>query len=120
MRPVQFLYLAALYKAFGTDPLGYHVVNTLVLAAGAVLFYLVLRRLGLSRVLALAVPLVYALLPHYSTNKLWMAAFQIGLSMTLYFLSLYADLRAGNDMASSVRRLEARGSAGLGGECARL
>lgn len=98
MRPVQFLYLAALYKAFGADPLGYHIVNTLVLVAGAVMFYLVLRRVGASRVLALAVPLVYALLPHYSTNKLWLAAFQIGLSMTLYFLSLYADLRAGTEM----------------------
>lgn len=98
MRPVQFLYLAALYQAFGADPLGYHVVNALVLAAGAMLFYLVLRRVGAARVLALAVPLVYALLPHYSTNKLWMAAFQIGLSMTLYFLSLYADLRAGTTL----------------------
>ena len=95
MRPVQFLYLAALYKAFGANPLGYHLVNTLMLAAGAVLFYLVLRRLGASRGLALAVPLVYALLPHYSTDRLWMAAFQVGMSMTLYFLSFYADLRAG-------------------------
>lgn len=101
MRPVQFLYLAALYKTFGADPLGYHVVNTLVLAAGAGLFYLVLRRVGASRVLALAVPLVYALLPHYSTDRLWMAAFQVGLSMTLYFLSLYADLRAGTRLDRS-------------------
>src|SRR5690606_33030681 len=53
MRPVQFLYLAGLYKVFGLDPLGYHVVNTLVLAAGAVLFYLVLRELREPRVLAL-------------------------------------------------------------------
>lgn len=99
MRPVQFLYIAALYKVFGMEPLGYHIVNTLVLAVGAVLFYLVLRRVGVSRLFAVAVPLVYALLPHYSTNRMWMAAFQIGLSMTLYFLSLYADLRAGAELS---------------------
>jgi len=105
MRPVQFLYLAGLYKVFGLDPLGYHVVNTLVLAAGAVLFYLVLRELREPRVLALTVPLVYALLPHYSADRFWVAAFQATLSMTLFFLCLYADLKAWRPNASPSRRL---------------
>src|SRR5690606_41375745 len=69
MLPVQFLCLGGLYTVFGLDPLGYHVVNTLVLAAGAVLFYLVLRELREPRVLALTVPLVSALLPHYSARS---------------------------------------------------
>jgi len=45
-RPGQILYMAILYKLFGLEPLGYHVVNTTVLAVASVLFYLVLRQLG--------------------------------------------------------------------------
>jgi hypothetical protein len=94
MRPVQFLYFASLYKVFGLAPLGYHLVNTLVLAAGAILFYGVLKEVGEPRRLSLAVPIVYVLLPHFSTDRFWPSAYQAGLSMALYFLSTYADLRA--------------------------
>ncbi len=93
-RPVQVAYLAALYRMFGSAPFGYHVVNTLVLTLGVVTFHLVLRELNEPRILTIAVPALYSLLPHYSTNRLWVSAFQITLSMTLFFLSLYADLRA--------------------------
>ncbi|MBD2069391.1 hypothetical protein H6F93_18005 [Leptolyngbya sp. FACHB-671] len=94
MRPVQVLYIAGLYWLFGLNPLGYHLINCVFLSLGIVFFYLVLRELKQPRFLALSIPLVYALLPHYSTNRFWVAAFQITLSMTLYFLSLYADLVA--------------------------
>lgn len=94
MRPLQFFYFAGLYKVFGLDPLGYHLVNMLVLAAGAVLFYRVLRELGEPRRLSLAVPIVYVLLPHFATDRFWPSAYSTGLSMTLFFLSLSADLRA--------------------------
>lgn len=92
-RPVQALYQAGLYWLFGLHPLGYHLVNSGVLLAGVVLFYLVLRELNQGRVLTLTVPLVYGLLPHYSTDRFWYSAFMVSLSMALYFLSLYADLR---------------------------
>jgi hypothetical protein len=94
MRPVQILYLAGLYWSFGPHPLGYHIVNAAVLLSSTVLFYLALREMGQRRVLILAVPVVYVLLPHYSTDRFWVAAFQANLSMALYFLSLYSDLRA--------------------------
>ena len=93
-RPLQVIYLAGLYRLFGLQPLGYHLANAAALAAGAVLLYLALRELGQPRLLALAVPLVYALLPHYSTDRFWVAAFQATLSVALYLLCLYADLRA--------------------------
>jgi len=91
-RPVQALYLAGLYWLFGLYPLGYHLVNAGVLLSGVVLFYLVLRELNQGRVLTLTGSLVYGLLPHYSTDRFWYAAFVANLSMALYFLSLYADL----------------------------
>src|SRR5512144_2532155 len=94
MRPVQILVLAVLFRLFKLDPLGYHLVNTTLLGAGAVLCYLVCRELGIWRHLALAVALVFSVLPHYSTDRLWVATIQVTLSMTLYLLSLHADLRA--------------------------
>ena len=94
MRPVQALTLATLFRLFGFEPLGYHLVNTALLGAGAALCYLVIRELGVAREIAFAVALIFSLLPHYSTDRFWLAAIQITLSMALYWLSLYADLRA--------------------------
>jgi hypothetical protein len=94
MRPVQILALAVLFRLFGLEPLGYHLVNTALLGAGVVLCYLVFRELRIRRDIALAVALIFGVLPHYSTDRFWVAALQVTLSMTLYCLSLYADLRA--------------------------
>lgn len=94
MRPTQVVYQALLYRLFGLDPLGYHLVNIAVLVAVAVALYLVLLRVGLPRVVALAVPAVYALLPNYSTNRFWFAAFGYLLSLGLWLLAVHADLRA--------------------------
>ena len=92
-RPLQAIELSALYGLFGSDPLGYHVFNALVLATAVVLFHLSLRRLGFARVLALLIPLIFGLLPNYSTDRVWIAVFQANAAMALYFLSLFADLR---------------------------
>lgn len=94
-RPVQMLCLAELYWSFGLHPLGYHLVNAAIFNAAILLFYLALRKLGQLRLLSLTVPLVYALLPHYSTDRFWiMAGIPTNLSMALYFLSLYSNLKA--------------------------
>ena len=93
MRPGQIFYQASLYWLFGTDPLGYHLVNAAVLALSIVFVYLVLRELGQSRLLAVAIPALYGMLPHYSTDRFWPATSQITLAMLFYFLSVYADLR---------------------------
>ena len=93
-RPLQALHLAWMYRLFGTDPLGYHLINSAVFIAAVSLFYLSLRDLRLPRLVLLTMPLVYGMLPHYSTDRFWVAAFQANVSMALYFASLYADLRA--------------------------
>jgi hypothetical protein len=93
-RPVQIFLMAGLYWLFGLQPLGYHLFNGAVILSSTLLFYLIIRELGQPRLLALAVPIVYALLPNYSADRLWVAAFQAPVSMALYFLSLYSDLRA--------------------------
>ena len=94
MRPLQNLYDAVLFMFFGTQPLGYQLVNALVLLSITLLFYFVLRQLRIPRIIALTVPLVYSLLPNYSTDRFWFAAFQANLSMLFFFISFYAGLRA--------------------------
>ncbi|MBA3736238.1 MAG: hypothetical protein H0W90_13775 [Actinobacteria bacterium] len=93
-RPLQSLTFAALYRLFGLNPLGYHVVNAFLFVAVAWFLYLVLRELRLPRLVCVALPLVYSILPHYATNRFWLDAFQITVSNAFYLLSLYAGLRA--------------------------
>lgn len=92
MRPLQLLYLASLYRLFGLHPLGYHLVNAIVINLVVIFFYLCLRELKQDRLLAIAVPLVYVMLPHYSADRFWIATFQANLSIALYFGSLYLQL----------------------------
>jgi hypothetical protein len=94
MRPMHVFYLAGLYCLFGLNPLGYHVVNTLMLAATAVAFLFILTELGLPRHLAFGIPLVYSLLPNYSTDRFWCAASQTTLSMAGYAVGFYLALAA--------------------------
>src|SRR5438093_4869945 len=68
-RPGQILYMAILYKLFGLEPLGYHVVNTTVLAVASVLLYLVLRPFGHARVIVLSLGLVFWVLLHFSGTR---------------------------------------------------
>lgn len=114
-RPVQGILLAGLYSLFELEPLGYHTVNHGILVATAVLFYLSLRSLGMPRLLTLAIPLVFALLPHYSTDRFWIAAFQANASVFLYFLSLYADLRFVHGSGVQRWAWKGLGAAGLAG-----
>jgi hypothetical protein len=93
-RPVQVLLLALFYSIFGLAPLGYHLLNSFALLIALLLLYAILREMGQHRLVALTVPLLYGVLPNYATDRFWLAAFQATFSMTFYFLSLYADLRA--------------------------
>jgi hypothetical protein len=94
IRPLQFLELAALYKLFGLDPLGYHLANSAILLLDFLLLYLLVRALGQARVLALSVCLVFILVPSYSTDRFWIASSAANLSMCFFLLSLHAHWHA--------------------------
>ncbi len=94
MRPMQNVYDALLFWLFNTEPFGYHLINALVFVLIILLFYFILRKLRVPRVIALTVPLVYALLPNYSTDRFWYASFQVNLSMLFFLISTYAGLQA--------------------------
>lgn len=91
-RPVQAVYSAALFALFGLDPLGYHLVDTAVLACAAVLLYLLLLRLSFSRSESFATTLLFVMLPQLSTVRVWFAAGQVPLSMALMLLSMHGQL----------------------------
>jgi hypothetical protein len=74
MRPGQKLPAVLLYRAFGLEPVGYHLVNASPLVANGILFILALRELGLTRPVAVAAATLYWLLPHYSTGRVWYAS----------------------------------------------
>jgi hypothetical protein len=93
VRPVQAAYLATLYMAFGLSALPGHVINLVIFAIGLLFFYGSLRRLGLPRFYCVALPLVFACLPHFSTDRFWFATYQITLSMSLFFVTFYCSLR---------------------------
>jgi hypothetical protein len=94
IRPVEGIYHVLAYKIFGLDPLGYHIFCIVIFIANAVLFYLCLLQLRQPRLISVSVPLVYIMLPHYSTDRFWSSTFFTPLSMVFYFASLYTDLRA--------------------------
>jgi hypothetical protein len=91
-RPVQGLYLALLFKLFGLSPLGYHIVNTLVLALSAALFDLLLVRLRFGRARSFAAAILFVMLPQLSTVRVWYSAFQIPLSLALMLASMHCQL----------------------------
>jgi hypothetical protein len=95
-RPAQGVFSIVLYRVFGLHPLGYHIVNMAVIAVMPVLLYIVIRRLNGSRTMAFVVSLIYVLLPNYSTDRFWFAAFAAPLSIALYLGSLLLDLNAAN------------------------
>jgi hypothetical protein len=98
-RPVQGLYFGLLFKLFGLDPLGYHIVNTVLLSVSIGLLYLLLVRLRFGRVQAFATSLIFAMLPQLSTVRVWNAASQVTLSLALTLVCLHCQLsfaRSGN------------------------
>ncbi|WP_207435709.1 hypothetical protein [Sabulibacter ruber] len=90
MRPVQIVNLAVMYWFFGEQLLGYHITNSVYILAIILLFYQSLRLLNLPRLLVITIPLVYGLLPHYSTDRIWMATFQTNISILMLFLNFIA------------------------------
>jgi hypothetical protein len=67
--------------------------EVLVLLLSMWLLYFILVELRQGRVIALTIPLIFSLMPHYSTDRLWHSAFMVTFSLLLYLMSLYADLR---------------------------
>ncbi len=93
VRPVQAAYLVSGFKVFGLNPVPYHVLGTLLLGFTVAALYFVLRVWGMQRGMALAISLVYGILPHYSTDRFWISSRQATLSVLFALIGIYAVLR---------------------------
>jgi len=93
-RPALYVYLASLYTLFGPQAAGFHVVLMLLMAAATGVLTLTLARAGVPRDVALAVPLLWALLPHHSTVRFWLNVSGAVICAFLFFVSFYAEVRA--------------------------
>jgi len=94
MRPVQLVYLVLSFKVFGLHALPYHLFNTAVIGLVTVPFYLTLRELHMGRRLSFSIAVVFGVLPHYSTDRIWMSSQQTTFCMAFAFLGIYSMLKA--------------------------
>lgn len=94
LRPLQVAYLAVTVSSFGLHRLPYHLVAALLLAAATLSVYAAAVQLLRSHWLGLAVALVFALLPQYSTDRFWISSQQAVLAMIFAVLGICALLRA--------------------------
>jgi hypothetical protein len=93
-RPVMATYDVLLYRLFGAAPVGYHVINLIVIAVSCGLFNAVLRRSGLRTAEAFAVAIVWATLPHASTARFWFASMQVPASLGFAFAAALCEFRS--------------------------
>ena len=94
LRPVEYFGLAVMYRLFGSDPLPYHILLAALVPLCALALYFALSQLGLPRYLSVTAPLLFAAVPHYSSDKFWPDAYSPTLTFALCLVSLYASLRA--------------------------
>ena len=94
LRPLEYAVLTALYRLFGTNPLPHQVFMAALVPACAAMLYLVVHRLTRRRYLALGAAVLFAVAPHYSSARFWVAAFSPTAVLMLFFVSLYCLLRA--------------------------
>ena len=92
VRPLQGIYAATLFRLLGLEPLGYHLVNTAMIAVAVALLYVLLLRLRFSRSEALSASFLFLVLPQLSTIRVWFSTVQVALSMVLALASIHAQL----------------------------
>src|SRR6185503_2998850 len=93
VRPVQLACLVLEFKAFGLHPLPYHLLIAALLGATVVLLYVVLRASSIARCYSVAMAIIFAFLPQYSTDRFWLSSQQTLLCMLFALAGIAAMLR---------------------------
>lgn len=91
-RPVEALLFLASYKAFGTNPLGYHIFNDALEITACWLIFLCFKRTTNSPLISLLCALLFLLLPTHNATHYWVSCICVNLSLCLYLGSLFCDI----------------------------
>ena len=92
-RPVAALYFAATHSVFGSET-GLHIAVAVALAAlVSTLFYTVLRVLGMERLHAALMSLLWLVFPAADASRLWLAATTSLAGLAFYFAGVLFALR---------------------------
>lgn len=92
-RPTFVAWLILNFRVFGTNPFGWHLLSVFLHAGACGLAYLLLRRWNLSRPLAFAITLIFAVHPVHTESVAWISG-SPDLLFTLALLSsfLFAEI----------------------------
>ena len=93
-RPGYLITWKFLYAFFGFSPEGYHFVNTFIFYFNAILLYLILKKLRLPHIFVISIPLLFILLPHYSTFHFWPSVIPNHFCLVMCLGSLLLDLKS--------------------------
>lgn len=91
-RPVEALLFLASYKAFGTNPLGYHIFNDALEITASWLIFLCFKRTTNAPLISLLCALLFLLLPTHNATHYWVSCICVNLSLCLYLGSLFCDI----------------------------
>lgn len=95
-RPTFTAWCIVNFRLFGLDPYGWHVLNLLLQLGVCLLAFLLLRRWGLSEVIAFCITLVFAVHPAHTESVAWVSGapdllFGLFFLASLWFAGSLAD-----------------------------
>lgn len=103
-RPTFVGWMILNFQLFGLNPFGWHLLNILLHVGVCALAYLLLRRFGLSEILAFAITSVFALHPVHTESVAWISGspdllFSLFLLASLWFTCNFATKGSRFDLA---------------------
>lgn len=94
IRPMQLLFFVLGFKAFGQNPLPYHILSSIILGLAVVFLYPALREMRVPRAWAVVIALVFGFLPHYSADRFWISSHQATECLAFALLGIWALKRS--------------------------
>jgi tetratricopeptide (TPR) repeat protein len=106
-RPVFTLWHIINFRLFGANPLGWHAANLVLHTCVSVLAYLLMRRWGITQMLACAIAIIFAVHPAHVETVSWISGspdllFALALLASIWFAQSYAEKGETRDLVFSM------------------